>query len=310
MKKLLFVFNPNAGKGTIKESLCDIIDIFTKGGYEVTAYPTQAKLDGYQKILEDAHNYDIVVSSGGDGTMSESIKGIMGSSTKVPLGYIPAGTVNDFARSMDIPKNMVEAAKNVVSGVPFAYDVGSFNGDYFCYVAAFGAFTDVSYETPQSTKNILGHTAYLIEGVKRIKTLEAFDITVEHDGEIYRDDFIVGLISNTVSIGGLSNLVAKGVVFDDGLFEVTLIKTPNSLIELNKILNCLLMKNLDSEYFYTFKTSRVRFTSDQEIKWTLDGESGGSYNVVDIENLKQAVQVIIKDQPPKNSDAANLQPQI
>ncbi len=310
MKKLLFVFNPNAGKGTIKESLCDIIDIFTKGGYEVTAYPTQAKLDGYQKILEDAHNYDIVVSSGGDGTMSESIKGIMGSSTKVPLGYIPAGTVNDFARSMDIPKNMVEAAKNVVSGVPFAYDVGSFNGDYFCYVAAFGAFTDVSYETPQSTKNILGHTAYLIEGVKRIKTLEAFDITVEHDGEIYRDDFIVGLISNTVSIGGLSNLVAKGVVFDDGLFEVTLIKTPNSLIELNKILNCLLMKNLDSEYFYTFKTSRVRFTSDQEIKWTLDGESGGSYNVVDIENLKQAVQVIIKDQPPKNSDAANPQPQI
>lgn len=303
MKKLLFVFNPNAGKGTIKESLCDIIDVFTKGGYEVTAYPTQAKLDGYRKILDDAHNYDIVVSSGGDGTMSESIKGIMGSSAKVPIGYIPAGTVNDFARSMDIPKNMVEAAKNIVTGIPFSYDVGSFNGDYFCYVAAFGAFTDVSYETPQSTKNILGHTAYLIEGVKRVKTLEAFDITVEHDGETYRDDFIVGLISNTVSIGGLSNLVAKGVVFDDGLFEVTLIKTPNSLIELNKILNCLLMKNLDPKYFYTFKTSHVRFTSEQEIKWTLDGESGGSYNVVDIENLKQAVKVIIKNQPQNSIDS-------
>lgn len=300
MKKLLFVFNPNAGKSTIKESLCDIIDIFTKGGYEVTAYPTQARLDGFQKILEDASKYDLVVSSGGDGTMSESIKGIMNSGANVPIGYIPAGTVNDFAHSMDISKNMIDAANAVVKGVPFAYDVGSFNGDYFCYVAAFGAFTDVSYETPQSTKNIFGHLAYLMEGVKRIKTLEAYDITVEHDGEVYRDDFIVGLISNTISIAGLSNLVAEGVVFDDGLFEVTLIKTPNSPLELSKILNCIIMKNLDPKYFYTFKTSRVRFTSDQEIKWTLDGESGGSYTVADIEAMRQAVKIIVE--PPKEKE--------
>lgn len=300
MKKLLFVFNPNAGKSTIKESLCDIIDIFTKGGYEVTAYPTQARLDGFQKILEDASKYDLVVSSGGDGTMSESIKGIMNSGANVPIGYIPAGTVNDFAHSMDISKNMIDAANAVVKGVPFAYDVGSFNGDYFCYVAAFGAFTDVSYETPQSTKNIFGHLAYLIEGVKRIKTLEAYDITVEHDGEVYRDDFIVGLISNTISIAGLSNLVAEGVVFDDGLFEVTLIKTPNSPLELSKILNCIIMKNLDPKYFYTFKTSRVRFTSEQEIKWTLDGESGGSYTVADIEAMRQAVKIIVE--PPKEKE--------
>ena len=290
MKKLLFVFNPNAGKSTIKESLCDIIDIFTKGGYEVTAYPTQARLDGFQKILEDASKYDLVVSSGGDGTMSESIKGIMNSGANVPIGYIPAGTVNDFAHSMDISKNMIDAANAVVKGVPFAYDVGSFNGDYFCYVAAFGAFTDVSYETPQSTKNIFGHLAYLMEGVKRIKTLEAYDITVEHDGEVYRDDFIVGL----------SNLVAEGVVFDDGLFEVTLIKTPNSPLELSKILNCIIMKNLDPKYFYTFKTSRVRFTSEQEIKWTLDGESGGSYTVADIEAMRQAVKIIVE--PPKEKE--------
>ncbi|MBQ7757374.1 MAG: diacylglycerol kinase family lipid kinase [Oscillospiraceae bacterium] len=300
MKKLLFVFNPNAGKSTIKESLCDIIDIFTKGGYEVTAYPTQARLDGFQKILEDASKYDLVVSSGGDGTMSESIKGIMNSGANVPIGYIPAGTVNDFAHSMDISKNMIDAANAVVKGVPFAYDVGSFNGDYFCYVAAFGAFTDVSYETPQSTKNIFGHLAYLMEGVKRIKTLEAYDITVEHDGEVYRDDFIVGLISNTISIAGLSNLVAEGVVFDDGLFEVTLIKTPNSPLELSKILNCIIMKNLDPKYFYTFKTSRVRFTSEQEIKWTLDGESGGSYTVADIEAMRQAVKIIVE--PPKEKE--------
>lgn len=299
MKKLLFVFNPNAGKSNIKDSLCDIIDIFTKGGYEVTAYPTQEKLDGFRKIMEDASQYDLVVSSGGDGTMSESIKGIMNNGSGVPIGYIPTGTVNDFASSMDIPKNMTQAATNIISGVPFAYDVGSFNGEYFCYVAAFGAFTDVSYETPQATKNIFGHLAYLMEGVKRINKLEAYDITVEHDGEVYRDDFIVGLISNTVSIAGLSNLVANGVVFDDGLFEVTLIRTPNSLIELNGILNCILTKNLDPKYFYTFKTSRVRFTSDQEIKWTLDGESGGSYTVADIEALKQAVKIIVKNPAPE-----------
>lgn len=295
MKKLLFVYNPNAGKSTIKDSLCEIIDIFTKGGYEVTAYPTQARLDGFQKISEDAHKYDLVVSSGGDGTLSESIKGLMNGHAHVPLGYIPAGTVNDFAHSMDIPKDMPKAAANIISGVPFSYDVGSFNGDYFCYVAAFGAFTDVSYETPQSTKNIFGHLAYVMEGVKRINKLEAYDITVEHDGEVYRDDFIVGMVSNTVSIAGLSNLVAKGVVFDDGLFEVTLIKTPNSLLELNRILNCLIMKNLDPKYFYTFKTSHVRFTCEHEIKWTLDGESGGSYTVADIETLKQAVKIIVKD---------------
>lgn len=294
MKKLLFVFNPNAGKSNIKDELCGIIDIFTKGGYEVTAYPTQAKLDGYEKIREDAEKYDIVVSSGGDGTLSESIKGIMNSGANVPLGYIPAGTVNDFAHSMDIPKKMLKAAENVITGVPFAYDVGSFNGDYFCYVAAFGAFTEVAYETPQSTKNVFGHLAYLLEGVKRIKTLQAYDITVEHDGESIRGDFILGLISNTYSIGGLSNLVAKGVVFDDGLFEVTLIKMPDSLLELNSILNCLLRKDLNPKYFYSFKTSHVRFTSDHEIAWTLDGESGGAYTVADIENHRQAVKIIVK----------------
>ncbi len=295
MKKLLFVYNSNAGKGSLKNQLGDIIDIFTKGGYEVTAYPTQARLDCYEKIKDCAHKFDLVVSSGGDGTLSESIKGMMSSEVKTPLGYIPAGTVNDFANSMDIPKNMLQAAENIMQGAPFAYDVGSFNGDYFCYVAAFGAFTEVSYETPQSTKNIFGHLAYLMEAVKRIKTLEAYDITVEHDGETYRDDFILGLVSNTVSVAGLSNLVSKGVLFDDGLFEVTLVKMPNSPLELSSIINCILTKNLTSKYFYTFKTSHVRFTSDHEIAWTLDGESGGAYTVSVIENHKQAVKIIVRN---------------
>ncbi len=303
MKKMLFVFNPNAGKSNIKNDLCDIIDLFTKNGYEVTAYPTQARLDAFEKIRDNAEKYDIIVTSGGDGTMNESIKGIMNSGANIPLGYIPAGTVNDFASSMEIPKKMLKAAENIVTGVPFAYDIGSLNGDYFCYVAAFGAFTEVAYETPQAAKNTFGHLAYLLEGVKRISTLQAYDITVEHDGEKFRDEYILGLVSNTYSIAGLSNLVAKGVLFDDGLFEVTLVKMPGSLIELNSILNCLIKKDLNPKYFCTFKTSHVRFTSDHEIAWTLDGESGGSYTVADIENHRQAVKIIVKGVPEETAES-------
>ena len=310
LKKLLFVFNPNAGKGSIKSNLFDIIDLFTKNGYEVTTYPTQEKLDGYKKIAETADKYDLIVASGGDGTLSESIKGLMHSNLKVPLGYIPTGTTNDFAHSFDIPKKIKKAAENIINGVPFAYDVGSLNGEYFCYVAAFGAFTEVSYTTPQTTKNLFGHLAYLMEAVKHVKTLQAYDITVEHDGNVYRDEFILGLVSNTVSIGGLNNLVAKGVLLDDGLFEVTLVKMPTSPLELNSILNCLLRKDLTSKHFYTFKSSCVKFTSEDEIAWTIDGENGGVHTSVEIINHQRAVNVIVnEDNILELSEQGSLQQQ-
>ncbi|NLZ46603.1 MAG: diacylglycerol kinase family lipid kinase [Clostridiales bacterium] len=293
MKKLLFVFNPNAGKGAVKSNLFNIIDLFTKNDYEVTTYPTQERLDGYRMILKNAGGYDLIVTSGGDGTLNESIKGLMDGKHNVPIGYIPTGTTNDFAHSFEIPKNILKAAENIITGTSFAYDVGSLNGEYFCYVAAFGAFTEVPYTTSQITKNLFGHLAYLMEAVKHIKTMEAYNITVEHDGEAYRDDFLVGLISNTVSICGLNNLVAKGVVLDDGLFEVTLIKMPNSPLELNSIINCLLRKDLTSDHFYTFKSSKVKFICEQEVAWTLDGENGGIHQIVEIINHKQALNIIV-----------------
>lgn len=292
-KKLLFVFNARAGKSHISDNLCEIINVFTAGGYEVTAYPTQCRLDAFQKIKDRAGDFDMIVASGGDGTLSEAIKGLMNSRAKPLIGYIPAGTVNDFARSMDIPRNMVQAAQNVLNGTPFALDIGSFNGEFYSYVAAFGAFTDVSYETPQSTKNLLGHLAYFLEGIKRINKLEAYDITVEHDGEVIRDDFVAGLITNSRTIGGLKNLVANGVIFDDGKFEVTLVKMPNSPLELQGLLAKIVMGDLNSKYFVTFKTSNLRVTCDSEIAWTLDGESGGSYTVAEIQNHKRALNIII-----------------
>ncbi|MFT3951000.1 MAG: YegS/Rv2252/BmrU family lipid kinase [Oscillospiraceae bacterium] len=294
-KKLLFVYNALAGKGQIKAYLCDIIDVFTKNGYDVTAYPTQARLDGFEKIKAEAHRYDMVVVSGGDGTLSEAIKGLMGVPRKVPLGYIPAGTTNDFAASLEIPRGMLSAAEDIVNGLQFAYDVGEFNGEFFSYVAAFGAFTEVAYQTSQGYKNVFGHAAYILEGLKSIPKIEAHVVTVEHDSERFQGEFILGLITNTISIGGMKKLAKSGVVFDDGLFEVTLIRMPNNPIELQSILTKVVLSDTDSKYFCTFKTSRVKFTSDNEISWTLDGENGGKWCEVEIINHKQAVNLMIKN---------------
>lgn len=293
MKKLLFVFNPHAGKGLIKSNLCSIIDVFTKGGYEVTAYPTQAALDGYNKIKNDASQYDIVVASGGDGTLSEAVKGMMEQTDKIPLGYIPAGSTNDFAASMSIPSKMLAAAEAIVKGVYFDYDVGEFNGEYYVYIAAFGAFTDVSYETPQNFKNVFGHMAYIAEGIKRLPKYTGYDMTVEHDGEVIKGSFILGLISNTRSVGGMRNLIKNGVCFDDGLFEVTLVKTPTTALALQSLLAEAALSKFSPKNYVTFKTSRVKLTSETPIAWTLDGESGGTHTEVEILNHKQAVRFIV-----------------
>ena len=294
MKKMLFVYNARAGKSHVAENLSEIINTFTAGGYLVTAYPTQYRLDAFEKISENAEKYDLIVVSGGDGTLSESIKGILKSGVNVPLGYIPSGTTNDFARSVEIPKNVSEAAKNVLEGKRYNIDIGSFNGEYYCYVAAFGAFTDVSYETPQNVKNVLGHLAYILEGAKRLNKLEAYELTVEHDGETLQGDFLLGMVTNAFSVGGMKQLITtKDVFFDDGLFEVVLIKMPNGIMEFQGLLGKLLVGDLDPKHFVTFKTASLRITCDEEIAWTLDGEDGGKYKVAEITNHRKALDIII-----------------
>lgn len=300
MKKLLFVYNSHAGKGLIKGNLCEIVDIFTKGGYDVTVYPTQAPLDGYEKIKNEAGEYDIVVVSGGDGTLSEAVQGLMEQADKIPLGYIPAGSTNDFAVSMSIPTKMTGAAQNIINGVYFDYDVGEFNGQYYVYVAGFGAFTDVSYETSQNAKNVFGHMAYIAEAIRRLPKYTGCSMTVEHDGEIIEGSFILGLISNSISLGGMKKLISDGVCFDDGLFEVILVKTPTSPLALQSLLTEAALNKLSEKNFITFKTSRVIFKSDSDIAWTLDGESGGLHKKVEIINHKQAVRFVIK---PDNKTA-------
>lgn len=291
MKKLMFVFNPHSGKGQIRQHLMTIIDIFVKGGYEVTVHPTQAKNDAYEKTAARCDDFDVVVCSGGDGTLNETIKAIMTSNRRIPLGYIPSGTMNDFASSHGIPKDMQEAAQRITAGNLVTVDVGSFNEDYFTYIAAFGAFTDVSYETPQQMKNMFGSLAYIMEGMKRLNTAKSYHVTVMHDGETVEDDFIFGMASNSTSVAGIKDFGGTEVKLDDGLFEIFLIKTPKNLAEFQFTINSLLKHELDAKCFISFKASKVEFHSDNDLPWTLDGEFGGNCRNVTIKNNCKAIDI-------------------
>ena len=294
MKKLLFTFNPVAGKGLLKNELFNIVDTFTRKGYDVTVYPSQYAGDVSRKIIEDAAQYDLVVASGGDGTLSEAVSAMLGLKERVPLGYIPAGSTNDVAMSLGLPLKPVECAKAIADGVYFDYDIGRFNGSTnFVYVAAFGAFTEVSYETPQEYKNIFGHAAYLAEAMRRVTEIRGYDLTIEHDGEVIEGSFVLGLISNSQSVAGMKNFIQDGVCYDDGLFEVCLIRTPKNPIELSSILAEAAINKLTGPNFVTFKTSKVKISGKQPIAWALDGESGGVHKEVVIENLKQAIRLKI-----------------
>ena len=283
MKKLLFVVNGHSGKGQIKNKLLDIIDIMIKEGYHVQVHTTQEREDATKVVREQAKYYDLVVCSGGDGTLDEAVTGMMQSEVRTPLGYIPAGSTNDFANSLEIPKDMIQAAKTAVLGVPFSCDVGEFNGDYFIYVAAFGIFTDVSYATSQELKNALGHVAYILEGAKRLHTIKSYHMRVEYDGNEIEGDFLLGMITNSTSVGGFKNMTGKDVKLDDGMFEVTLIHKPKNIIELNTIIASLTNLKDETDLIDSFRADSVKFYSEEEIPWTLDGEFGGDHKEVQIE---------------------------
>lgn len=294
MKKLLFIFNPHAGKAQIKSKLLQIVDLMVKGGYEVTIHPTQARGDAQEMVQKRAGEYDRIVISGGDGTLDEAVSGMMLSGEKVPLGYIPAGSTNDFANSLKIPKDMVRAALVAVSGQPFACDVGLFNEDPFVYVAAFGMFTAVSYRTSQEWKNILGHAAYLLEGVKSLTEIASYHMRVECEEAVVEDDFIYGMITNSISVGGFKNMTGKNVLLDDGKFEVTLIRMPKNILELKAILASLTNLIDDTDLIYSFKSDKIKVSSNEEIAWTLDGEFGGNHRQASIQNVRQALEIMVR----------------
>lgn len=290
-KNMLFVYNPRAGKAQIRSNLLDIIDIFVKAGYEVTAYPTQEAGDAVKAVRERRPGYDIVVCSGGDGTLDEVVSGMMQCGEKLPIGYVPAGSTNDFAISLGIPRGMIRAADIVVNGRNFCCDIGAFNDDTFIYVAAFGLFTDVSYETKQDVKNVLGHTAYLLEGVKRLSAIKSYWMKIHYDETYLEGEYIYGMVTNSISVGGFKGITGKNVELNDGLFEVTLIRKPANALELNNIIAALVDRKIHSELIQCFKTSAITIESKQEAAWALDGEYGGSPLRAVIENKKEALEI-------------------
>lgn len=290
MKKLLFIYNPQAGKGKIKSKLSDVIEIFVKADYEVTIFPTAGKKDATRIISQKTKDYDLIVCSGGDGTLNEVTAGVMGLSNRPQIGYLPAGTTNDFALSHKIPRNILKAAEVAVHGQPYYFDVGSFNKEFFNYVAAFGAFTEVSYETPQTYKNTLGRVAYILEGMKRLPSLKSYYMKVCYEDYVMEDEFIFGMITNSNSVGGFKGFIGKEILLDDGLFEVCLIKVPKNPLELQSIINTLLItKGESTNLIYTFRASSLSIQARELVPWSLDGEFGGNISEVNIQNYKQAI---------------------
>lgn len=293
MKNLLFIYNPKAGKASIGSHIGDAVDIFTRAGYRVTVYPTQCAGDGEVIAAQWAKDYDRIVCAGGDGTLDEIVTGVMTAKADIPVGYIPTGSTNDFARSIGLPRTIKKAAATASGDCFFRCDLGKFNDRYFVYVAAFGLFTDVTYETDQGLKNIFGYTAYLAEAARRLPSIRSIPLRIEYDDKVITGSFLVGIITNSESVGGIRALPGPDVKLDDGVFEVMLVRSPDNILEFNMIAPAILDRRIKSDNVICFKCSSVSISSDEPIAWNLDGEFGGMTDTVRIDNVHEAVEFVV-----------------
>ena len=294
-KTLLFVFNPKAGKGKIRHNLMEIIDIFNKGGYDVLARATQCARDAYEIVKEYQDKVDLVVASGGDGTLDEVVTALMETDSRVPVGYLPAGSTNDFARTLGIPSDSIAGVQNIAAGQVFRYDVGVFNDRYFNYIAAFGAFTKVAYETNQTFKNVLGYAAYILSALFNVA--ESVNIRcpmlIEHDGVKKEGSYVFGAVSNSTSVAGFRVPFGSEARMDDGLFEIVLIRAPESFSDFAEIIGCLMTGNLNSPYIEVFQSKEITIVPRSKVAWTLDGEYGGMPDTIHITALRQRIPMIV-----------------
>ena len=288
-KKLMLIVNPSSGKGAISTALFDIIDTFSNSDYLVTTYMTKSAGDAGKYAAAFASVYDLIVCVGGDGTLSDTISGLVTLESKPPLGYIPMGTTNDLANTFRLPRNPRDGARHIIASDLRPFDVGWFEDHYFSYVHAFGAFTDVSFSTPQDMKKTLGHLAYILEGMSKLSTITSEHCIVEYDGGRLEGDFIFGAVTNSTSVAGLFKLPGDEVRLSDGLFEVLLIKYPRNPADLGNIISNVLSRQYDPEYVSLLHTRKIRFIFDRPVAWTRDGEAGGTYQRAEAVNLHEAV---------------------
>ncbi len=292
MKKMLFVLNPYAGMRKIHRYLADIIGIFNRANYEVITYITASQGDCAQKVQQSASGVDLVVCAGGDGTFNETITGVLNSGADVSVGYIPCGSTNDFAASLQLPTNILQAARDIVEGTPISYDVGRFAGRYFSYVASFGAFTKASYATPQSVKNALGHTAYLLEGIQELSQIRSEHVRIETADRVIEDDFLFGAISNSVSVGGILKLDPRQVDMCDGQFELLLVRAPRVLSEVSECIQALQKQTYNCGMITFLRADKLKITAQPTMPWTLDGEREDGREEIAVENLHRAIRII------------------
>lgn len=292
MKKMLFVMNPFSGLRKAPKVLTEIITIFNRAGYMVNTYMTKAPFDGEEVVAEYAKDMDLVVCCGGDGTFNETVSGILKSGADVPVGYIPAGSTNDFANSLHLPLTILNAAREIVEGTAQPLDLGRFGDRYFSYVASFGAFTKVSYATPQSVKNTLGHAAYVFSGIAELPQIKSIPVKIEIDGEVYEDEYIFGAICNCTSMGGIISLKPELVDMQDGLFEILLVRAPKNVAELTECIAAINRKDCQCRMMTFLSGKKIKVEMGEAVDWSLDGEKADGIQSVEIENIHHAYRLV------------------
>lgn len=296
MKKLLLLMNPRSGKMRANRVLADIIGILNRGDFDVTTHMTFARGDATEVASRRASEFDVILCIGGDGTFNEVASGLVLADSHTPIAYIPAGSTNDFATSLGLSKTLLQAAQDVVDGEPRTLDIGKFNDRYFSYIASFGAFTRASYATPQNMKNALGHFAYILAGIKEVAAIRSTHLRFTlADGTVYEDDYIFGAISNSTSVAGILTLAPGLVDMSDGIFELLLIRKPDTAAELSDCVLALTTQDYNTPMLTLASSSRIEIDTAELIDWTLDGEHADGAAHCVVENLHNRIQVIVND---------------
>lgn len=300
-KRVLLIINPRSGTMHANKHLTEITEVFVRAGYLPTVLVTTKQGDGTGYTKAYGADMDLIVGIGGDGTFNEIAAGVVELGLRVPVGYIPAGSTNDFAMSLGLARDVIQNAKNIVRGEKRPIDLGCFNGRTFSYVACFGAFTKASYATPQNIKNALGHLAYILSGVREVANIRAVPMVIEADGVRYEGDYLFGAITNATSIAGLVTLKKEYVDMSDGMFEMLLVKKPRDPLELAE-----LVRAVTSQDFYenshvaemvTFINAReFRIEADAGVSWSLDGEYQEGSREITITNLHSAIDMVLLPQ--------------
>lgn len=294
MKKLFFVMNPCAGTKKANRHLAEILAIFNRAGYQVNVYMTKCRGDAADAVAREAANTDLVVCCGGDGTFNETVEGLFRAGVNVPIGYIPAGSTNDFANSLHLPTDVVAAAKYIVEGTPKSYDVGLFGDRHFSYVASFGAFTRTSYATSQKVKNALGHSAYMLAAVRELMNIRNIHAALEIDGQKVEGDYIFGAICNSTSVAGVLTLDPKRVNMSDGLFEVMLVRKPKTMGEVMEMVHAIRDKSYNCKTMTFLSGKQVKVTMPEPVDWTLDGEQQKGEKEVLVTNVYRSIRLMKK----------------